>query len=110
MMTKAANDSSINNLYIKIAVGCLLPYRDDNLLNLSEKSTSILKKIFEDKNNINLIKSSMLSISDKEGLLSFIVDFYKDKIVKEKTFLDLLSILSINYKGLSFEEINRIVI
>jgi len=69
----------------------------------------LLTRIFEDRANVDLIKSSLLSIPDKESLLAFIIDFYKDKIVKEKTFLDLLSVLSINYKGLSFEEINRIV-
>ncbi len=90
-------------------MGCLLPYRDDNLLNLTDRSAMLLTRIFEDRANVDLIKSSLLSIPDKESLLAFIIDFYKDKIVKEKTFLDLLSVLSINYKGLSFEEINRIV-
>jgi hypothetical protein len=106
---KAQHDPQADNLYIKIAVGCLIPYHDNSLMSLSPESMSILTKIFDNKANVYAIKASLLTISDKEALLAFILDFYKDKIIKEKSFFDLLSILCINYKGLSMDEIIRIV-
>ena len=78
-------------------------------MHLSNETNAILTKIFENKENVELIKRSLTSISDKETLLYFVLDFYKDKILKEKSYFELISVLSLNYKGLSMEEILRIV-
>lgn len=96
-------------MFIKIAVNCLAPYEDNALLELSAAASGLLRAIFANPRNAELIRARLAACPDKEALLEFIVEFFKDKLVPERRYFDLLAVLSINYKGLSCEELMRVV-
>lgn len=106
---KISKSNNIDNLYVKVFTSCLIPHTQTGLFDQNLKMFNFIKKILSNDNNIKSIEKGVEAANDSEELITFILEFYKNKIIKEDHFFDLISLLMINYKGLYFDEIQKMV-
>ena len=102
------NNKEVDNLYVKVLLSCFLPHKNTGLFDGNKKIFRKISDILSDGKNLKTIETSLKAAKNTEELILFVLDFYKDKIVKPEIFFDLVALLIINYKGLYFDEIQSI--
>lgn len=110
ILQKAIKTSdSLDNLYIKVFLSCVVPHADSKLFDSPQDVLAIITEVFANKKNQSEMLDAVRQADTTEKIISAIIDFYKDKFIDPDNYFKLISILCINYKGLKFDELQSII-
>lgn len=93
-----------NALYLKSFTGCFMPYESPRAEVHVDLPNDLLARIVRDVDYERLEEINTLS-----GLIDYTLEYYETRIMKKKNFEKLFIVQVNSFKGLNFEEINRIV-
>ena len=98
------NDGIITNaLYIKTFCSSFVPY-ENNVISRDELKVDEIDQVYE---NFDLLVFDNLKTT--EALMEYILEFYEDRLMPKEKFMKLCNILNLTFKGLSEQEMHRIV-
>ena len=104
---KHANGELDNTLYIKTFVGAFVPNCIDDEDGILKNDPVFKKKIEKMMSEVDFDRID--NIHNVEDLMDYILEFFEVRIMHQRKFEKVCVILILTFKGLSYDEINRVV-
>lgn len=92
-LCEAGRRKEVSSFYCKIALSAFFPQKKELAASIRSEAAKI--------------EAAVRDSGDEETLISFILDYFEDKLLPKEKYSELLSLLILNFKGLSPRELCR---
>jgi hypothetical protein len=101
------NDEIDNTLYIKSFCSSFVPYETKSILSGDEIDADLRLRIMEILCDIDLDRFD--DIAGIDDLMQYILEYFERRIMDREKFIKVLALLIQTFKGLTYDELDRVV-